>query len=62
MHPGAIAALTPDKPAMISAETGRAVTFRGVTWVRVRGGKLAEGWQCSNVPDVLRGLAAPIPG
>src|SRR5438477_11465063 len=42
--------------------TGRAVSFRGMTWVRVRGGKLAEGWQCSNIPEVLRGLAAPPPG
>ncbi|MDB5392342.1 MAG: SnoaL-like polyketide cyclase [Planctomycetaceae bacterium] len=33
------------------------VTFRGVTWILVCDGKLAEGWQYSNIPEVLRELA-----
>src|SRR5258705_212282 len=39
--------------------SGRAVTFRGMTWVRVQGGKLVEGWQWSDIPEVVRSLAAP---
>src|SRR2546430_1709017 len=41
------------------APTGRAVAFRGLSWIRTRDGKLLEGWQCSNIPEVLRGLTAP---
>ena len=36
-------------------------SFRGITWVRVSDGKLVEGWQSSNIPEVVRGLAAPAP-
>ncbi len=36
--------------------TGRTGSFRGMTWVRARDGKLVEGWQCSNIPEVLRAL------
>jgi steroid delta-isomerase-like uncharacterized protein len=39
--------------------TGRTAAFRGMTWVRIRDGQLIEGWQCSNIPEVVRGLAAP---
>lgn len=39
--------------------TGRAVTFTGVTWVRLENGKFAEGWQSSNIPLVIGDLAAP---
>jgi steroid delta-isomerase-like uncharacterized protein len=42
--------------------TSRPVRFRGITWVRVRDGKLVEGWQHSNIPEVLRSLASPLPG
>lgn len=38
------------------APTGRTVAFRGMTWVTVADGKLGEGWQCSNLSDVLRTL------
>jgi hypothetical protein len=38
--------------------THEAVTFRGITWVHVRDGKLREGWQSSNIPEVTRMLAA----
>ena len=39
------------------AATGRTVTFRGITWIRGKAGKLGDGWQHSNIPDVLRELA-----
>jgi hypothetical protein len=32
------------------------VQFSGLTWVRIRDGKLGEGWQCSNIPQVLQSL------
>jgi steroid delta-isomerase-like uncharacterized protein len=41
--------------------TRDAVTFRGITWIRVRDGKLAEGWQHTNIPDVVRKLAERAP-
>jgi steroid delta-isomerase-like uncharacterized protein len=37
--------------------TGRRVTLQGMTWITVRDGKLAEGWQSSNLTDVVRTLA-----
>ena len=37
--------------------TRRPVTFRGMTWVEVRDGKLRDGWQTSDIPAVVRGLA-----
>ena len=40
------------------AATNRDVAFRGLTWIRVRGGKLVEGWQSSNIPEVIRELSA----
>jgi steroid delta-isomerase-like uncharacterized protein len=36
--------------------TGRAVTFRGLTWMVVRGGKLVEGWDAWNQEGLLRQL------
>jgi len=36
--------------------TNTPVTFRGTTWIRVKDGKLHEGWQTSNIPEVLRQL------
>ena len=38
--------------------TQESVSFRGITWVQVRDGKMMEGWQASNIPEVVRGLAA----
>jgi predicted ester cyclase len=38
------------------AATHRDATFRGMTWVRIVDGTLREGWQCSNIPEVIRGL------
>lgn len=38
--------------------SGRQVCLRGLSWIRVEGGKFAEGWQSSNVAEVLRGLTA----
>ena len=37
-------------------------SFRGITWMKVRDGKLTEGWQSSNIPEVIRGLAASASG
>ena len=36
--------------------TGRRVRFEGVSWIQVKDGKLAEGWQWSNIPTVLATL------
>lgn len=44
-------------PGLGCSPTGDAVTFRGLTWVSVRGGKLMSGWQSSNIPAVLAALA-----
>lgn len=37
--------------------TQEAVKLRGITWIEVRDNKLMEGWQSSNIPEVLRALA-----
>jgi steroid delta-isomerase-like uncharacterized protein len=39
--------------------TGQAVTFSGLTWMRLGGGKIIEGWQSSNIPEILLRLATP---
>lgn len=41
--------------------TAEPATFRGVTWVRLKDGKFVEGWQHSNIPEVVRGLASRAP-
>jgi steroid delta-isomerase-like uncharacterized protein len=41
------------------AGTGRPALFRGLTWIEVRDGKFAQGWQSSNIPEVVRSLATP---
>jgi steroid delta-isomerase-like uncharacterized protein len=38
--------------------TNRPVTFRGMTWIRVKDGKMSEGWQSSNIVEVFRQLGA----
>jgi predicted ester cyclase len=42
--------------AMGLAPTGVRATFHGMSWIRVRDGKLRLGWQWSNIPAVLAGL------
>lgn len=42
--------------AMELVPTGRAVRMEGVSWIRVRDGKLGLGWQWSNIPTVLASL------
>jgi predicted ester cyclase len=45
--------------------TSRQATFRGMTWLRIQGGKLMSGWQHSNIIDMCRSLATdpsqPVP-
>jgi steroid delta-isomerase-like uncharacterized protein len=41
--------------------TNRNVQFQGITWIQVRDGRFAEGWQSSNIPEVIRGLAEASP-
>ena len=36
--------------------TGKTVALRGMTWMRFKDGRLVEGWQSSNVLEVLRSL------
>jgi steroid delta-isomerase-like uncharacterized protein len=36
--------------------TGKPVSFRGITWIRLHDAKFVEGWQSSNIPEVLGGL------
>jgi steroid delta-isomerase-like uncharacterized protein len=36
--------------------TGRAVSFRGMTWIRYSGGKMVEGWDCWNQDGLIRSL------
>lgn len=43
------------------AATAERVTFRGISWIRVRDGKMLEGWQSSNIPEVVRGLSHKAP-
>src|SRR5262249_52615038 len=40
-----------------SSPSGKAVQFRGITWLRIQGGKLMEGWHHSNIPEVIRTLS-----
>jgi steroid delta-isomerase-like uncharacterized protein len=38
------------------APTGRRVSFRGMTWIRCREGKMMEGWDCWNQTGLFRAL------
>jgi predicted ester cyclase len=40
------------------AATQQISTFQGISWIRVVHGKLLEGWQSSNITNVISGLAA----
>ena len=33
------------------------IAARGITWVVLRDGKFVEGWQSSNLPELIQGLA-----
>jgi steroid delta-isomerase-like uncharacterized protein len=39
--------------------TGRAVAFRGMTWIRFSGGKMAEGRDCWNQAGLIQSLREP---
>lgn len=45
-------------PGLGLVPTQRPVTFRGMTWMRIDGGKLIEGWQQTNIAETIRSLAA----
>ena len=36
--------------------THETTAFQGMTWLSIQHGKFLEGWQNSNIPEVLRGL------
>ncbi len=36
--------------------TGRTVSFRGMTWIRISGGKMVEGWDCWNQAGLIQSL------
>jgi steroid delta-isomerase-like uncharacterized protein len=38
------------------APTNKPASFAGISWIRVRDGKFQEGWQSSNIADVIRQL------
>jgi steroid delta-isomerase-like uncharacterized protein len=41
--------------------TMKAVSFSGMSWICVQDGKLKEGWQSSNIADVIGKLSEPTP-
>lgn len=45
--------------AMGLPASGKPLQFRGMTWVRTDGTHFQEGWQTSDIPQVLQQLAAP---
>jgi predicted ester cyclase len=36
--------------------TGECIEFHGMSWIKVREGKMVEGWQSSNIAEVLQKL------
>lgn len=38
--------------------TREPATFRGMSWIHIRDGRFCEGWQSTNIPEVVRALAA----
>ena len=42
--------------------TGRAVAFRGTTWIRYADGAMAEGWDHWNVTGLMQQLLGNAPG
>jgi steroid delta-isomerase-like uncharacterized protein len=50
---------TGDLPGMPA--TGRRITFRGLTWIRYRDGKMVEGFDCWNQSGLFQALASGSP-
>jgi len=40
------------------APTNRQVIFRGISWIEGRNGKFGQGWQSSNIEDIIRALTS----
>jgi len=43
-------------PGIGLAPTGRPIFIRGMTWIRIQGGKLIEGWDCWNLRELVESL------
>jgi len=43
-------------PGLGSPATQRPILIRGMTWIRVGGGKLLEGWDCWNFRELIESL------
>ncbi|HEU5117372.1 MAG TPA: ester cyclase, partial [Isosphaeraceae bacterium] len=39
--------------------THQPITFQGISWIQVKDGKFGEGWQSSNITEIVRSLASP---
>ncbi len=39
--------------------TGKTITFRGTTWLHIKKGKIAEGWDCWDYGSLMAALASP---
>lgn len=39
--------------------TQKKLSFRGMTWITYRDGKMAEGWDCWNVASLMQALSTP---
>jgi steroid delta-isomerase-like uncharacterized protein len=48
--------LTHTGPGLGMSATGRPIFLRGMTWIRFRDGKMAEGWDCWNQREMLESL------
>ena len=43
-------------PGLGLPATGRPIFIRGMTWMRITGGKLAAGWDCWNLRELIESL------
>lgn len=55
------ATATHDGEGLGMPASGRRVAFRGITWIRIEGNKLLEGFDCWNQSGLLQALTAGVP-